>query len=142
MRACAWPAIAGTAAGRRLLPSPPARRCRYRPPGADGRNAARTARTAIPARMVLAPRSCPRTERRDAERLGDLVDLLHHRGAERNAVLLALDPPRATSSAITNCPTLSSPLGGAAKSLISRPNAAPLSGPASNPMMIESPLPL
>ena len=49
--------------------------------------------------MVLAPRSCPRTERCDAERLGDLVDLLHHRGAERNAVLLPLDPPRQASLA-------------------------------------------
>src|SRR5262249_47361283 len=49
---------------------------------------------------------------------------------------------RATSSAITNCPTLSSPSGGAAKSRMSRPNAAPLSGPANSPMMIESPLPL
>src|SRR5262249_29849321 len=49
---------------------------------------------------------------------------------------------RATSSAITNWPTLSSPPGGAAKSRMSRPNAAPLSGPAKSPMMIESPLPL
>src|SRR3954468_12385131 len=49
--------------------------------------------------MVLAPRSCPCAERRDAERLGDLVDLLHHRGTERNAVLLALDPPRKASLA-------------------------------------------
>src|SRR6516162_1415823 len=49
---------------------------------------------------------------------------------------------RATSSAITNCPTLPSPPTGAAKSRMSRPNAAPLSGPANSPMMIESPLPL
>src|SRR6478735_4642704 len=55
--------------------------------------------SATSAPMVLAPRSCPRTERCDAERLGDLVDFLHHRGAERNAVLLPLDPPRQASLA-------------------------------------------
>ena len=49
---------------------------------------------------------------------------------------------RATSSATTNCPTLSSPAGGAAKSRTSRPKAAPLSGPASSPMMSESSAPL
>src|SRR5215472_4879726 len=48
---------------------------------------------------------------------------------------------RATSSAIKNCPTLRSLPGGAAKSRMSRPNAAPLSGPANSPMMIESTLP-
>jgi hypothetical protein len=108
--------------------------------------------------------SCARTERCDVERFRDLVDLRHERRRKRHPVLLPLaaarrasrprhanfiaalntsgGTKRATSRAITNCPTLSSPSGGAAKSRMSRPKAAPLSGPANSPMTIESPLPL
>src|SRR6266480_3006562 len=49
---------------------------------------------------------------------------------------------RATSKATTNCPTLPFSPAGAAKSRISRPNAARFRGPANSPMTRESPLPL